>query len=377
MRLLIVSGIMSFVLSSHQIHPDVPLPEFKALTAAPAPNTSSRDQFLATPARPKVTLANLEVAESPREAEDMAASAPEADTAAEPAAPSPRRKVSVAEMCDTIADAAQSNNLPIGFLIRLIWQESGFNSDIVSSAGAQGVAQFMPRVAAEWGLQDPFDPLQALPASARLLRSLHRQFGNLGLAAAAYNAGSGRIQNWLTKRGKLPEETRSYVLNVTGHEADQWVKTAPHSTSFRIPRRAPCQEIAARFDYDPVPLPLPRLALPAVLSTSASSSHAKIAVANNSVRRPSRARDMTIASRDMDIASPAPIMTATTGSRIHSLTGTAGKRQQLVLQIKSSGKRPVQLASAMHAKNSASKSAAKAPAKGRIQLAMATRPTRR
>jgi hypothetical protein len=375
MRLLIVSGIMSFVLSSHQIHPDAPLPEFKALATAPAPNTSSRDQFLAPTARPEVTLANLEMAESPREA-DTAASAPEADTAAEPAAPSPRRKVSVAEMCDTIADAAQSNNLPIGFLIRLIWQESGFNSDIVSSAGAQGVAQFMPRVAAEWGLQDPFDPLQALPASARLLRSLHRHFGNLGLAAAAYNAGSGRIQNWLTKRGKLPDETRSYVLNVTGHEADQWVKTAPHATSFRIPRRAPCQEIAARFDYDPVPLPLPRLALPAVLSTSASSSHAKIAVAN-SARRPSRARDVTIASRDMDIASPAPIMTAATGSRIHSLTGTAGKRQQLVLQIESSGKRPVRLASAVHAKNSASKSAAKAPAKGRIQLAMATRPARR
>ena len=56
----------------------------------------------------------------------------------------------------------------------------------VSRAGAQGVAQFMPATAKWRGLADPFDPLEAIAQSAKLLRDLRREFGNLGLAAAAY-----------------------------------------------------------------------------------------------------------------------------------------------------------------------------------------------
>jgi soluble lytic murein transglycosylase-like protein len=98
-----------------------------------------------------------------------------------------------------LVESAQSNNLPIPFLIYLLLQESGFRPDVVSRAGAQGIAQFMPETAATVGLDNPFDPIQAIAASARLLRNLARQFGNLGLAAAAYNAGPRRIHDWLAR----------------------------------------------------------------------------------------------------------------------------------------------------------------------------------
>ena len=58
----------------------------------------------------------------------------------------------------------------------------------------------MPETAAERGLDNPFDPLQAIPESARLLRDLSKKFGNLGLAAAAYNAGPKRVEDWLAKK---------------------------------------------------------------------------------------------------------------------------------------------------------------------------------
>src|SRR5207248_1485676 len=92
-------------------------------------------------------------------------------------------------VCDALVSSAQANGLPITFFSNLIWQESRFVAHAVSRAGALGIAQFMPATAAAVGLKNPLDPLQALPASARLLGNLNRKFGNLGLAAAAYNAG--------------------------------------------------------------------------------------------------------------------------------------------------------------------------------------------
>jgi hypothetical protein len=115
------------------------------------------------------------------------------------------------EICDALTEAARSNDLPAPFFIRLLFQESGFRPGVISSAGALGIAQFMPETAADRGPDNPFDPLQAIPESARLLRDLSRRFGNLGLAAAAYNAGPKRVEDWLTKKGKLPQETQHYV----------------------------------------------------------------------------------------------------------------------------------------------------------------------
>ena len=88
----------------------------------------------------------------------------------------------------------------------MIWQESRFQSDAVgpvtrSGQRAQGIAQFMPGTASERRLLDPFDPVQALPKSAEFLSELRDQFGNLGLAAAAYNAGPHRVQEWLDGTG--------------------------------------------------------------------------------------------------------------------------------------------------------------------------------
>ena len=128
------------------------------------------------------------------------------------------------ELCNTAAQVAAANNLPVSFFTNLIHQESGFRTYVVSRAGAQGIAQFMPSVAAENGLDDPFEPASALIASGKLLAELVAQFGNLGLAAAAYNGGPRRVQEWLDGRGTLPAETRQYVFNITGYPADQWAR---------------------------------------------------------------------------------------------------------------------------------------------------------
>lgn len=124
-------------------------------------------------------------------------------------------------ICRLIDTAAQKEGLPASFLTRLIWQESSFRSDVVSRAGAQGIAQFMPGTAKERGLADPFDPEAAIPASAALIADLNRRFGNLGLAAAAYNAGPGRVNGFLSGGG-LPNETRAYVRIITGRTAEDW-----------------------------------------------------------------------------------------------------------------------------------------------------------
>lgn len=150
------------------------------------------------------------------------------------------------QFCHALGEAAEASGIPVPFFARLIWQESRFQSSGVSRAGAQGVAQFMPETAAEVGLDDPFDPMKALPASAKLLRKLRDDFGNLGLAAAAYNAGSGRIQKWLARESELPRETRDYVRIITGTKAEDWIERS-EALAIRIdlPREAPCEGIGS------------------------------------------------------------------------------------------------------------------------------------
>jgi hypothetical protein len=148
------------------------------------------------------------------------------------------------DFCDALREAAESSDIPVAFFARLLWQESRFQAFEVSRVGAQGVAQFMPATAAEVGLDDPFDPFKALPASAKFLRKLHNEFGNLGLAAAAYNAGSGRIQKWLSGRSALPRETRDYVRIITGNNAENWLEESRTlSLHLELPRGAPCEGV--------------------------------------------------------------------------------------------------------------------------------------
>jgi hypothetical protein len=134
----------------------------------------------------------------------------------------------IVTLCGIVESAAKKEGLPVNFFTRLIWRESSFRPDAVSPAGAQGVAQFMPGTANERGLADPFDPATAIPASAKLLADLSRQFGNLGLAAAAYNAGPTALAGWLAgTRPYLPVETQDYVLAITGRVVDDWRSDKP------------------------------------------------------------------------------------------------------------------------------------------------------
>jgi hypothetical protein len=145
-------------------------------------------------------------------------------------------------LCNTLVDAAQKHGLSVSFFSNLIWQESRFVLNTVSHAGALGIAQFMPKTAAAVGLANPFDPLQALPASAGLLSNLFKRYGNLGLAAAAYNAGEARVNKWLSKHTVLPRETRDYVRTITGLPVERWKASAPGPQAFKVAAKMPCRD---------------------------------------------------------------------------------------------------------------------------------------
>ncbi|WP_442916100.1 lytic transglycosylase domain-containing protein [Lichenihabitans sp. Uapishka_5] len=125
-------------------------------------------------------------------------------------------------LCRQISDGAAKAHLPPNFLARLLWQESSFRPHVVSRAGALGIAQFMPGTALERGLDDPFDPARAIETSAALLGDLAKRFGNLGLAAAAYNGGPARVDGWLQGRRSLAAETEAYVRAITGRSVQDW-----------------------------------------------------------------------------------------------------------------------------------------------------------
>jgi hypothetical protein len=137
----------------------------------------------------------------------------------------------LATLCGIIETAAVKEGLPINFFTRLIWRESAFQPGAVSPAGARGVAQFMPHTASERGLDNPFDPAAAIPASAKFLAGLGQRFGNLGLAAAAYNAGPNAVADWVAGHGALPLETQDYVLAITGHDIEEWRSGKPPASA--------------------------------------------------------------------------------------------------------------------------------------------------
>lgn len=130
------------------------------------------------------------------------------------------------DLCGAIERTASEHDLPPDFFARLIWRESRFRPDALSYKGAQGIAQFMPGTAKLRGLQNSYDVLEALQKSAEYLDELRDRFGNLGLAAAAYNAGENGLSNFLNGGG-LPTETRSYVMAITAHSVEEWKSSAP------------------------------------------------------------------------------------------------------------------------------------------------------
>jgi hypothetical protein len=162
-------------------------------------------------------------------------------------------------ICLLVESAAQAHGLPFEFFARLIWQESRFQPNAVGpmtrrGQRAEGIAQFMPGTASERGLFDPFDPVSALPKSAEFLEELHVTFGNLGLAAAAYNAGPRRVRDWLEGRGGLPAETRNYVMKITGRSAEEWAAASRNGGGDKGPvPRTSCRELMALLHTEPSP----------------------------------------------------------------------------------------------------------------------------
>jgi cell division septation protein DedD len=186
------------------------------------------------------------------------------DAAAPQASAAAQASASDDSICLMIESAARDHGLPFEFFARVIWQESRFRADAVgpvtrSGKRAQGMAQFMPGTAAERGLLDPFDPVQALPKSAEFLRELWLQFGNLGLAAAAYNAGPRRVREWLAGSGYMPGETRNYVSVITGMTVDEWaaertkVRDGKEATKPEQKAKPGCGELMAMLKRSPSP----------------------------------------------------------------------------------------------------------------------------
>ena len=132
-----------------------------------------------------------------------------------------------ARVCAAIAEASAKTGLDPHFHARLLWQESRFRADAVSPAGAMGIAQFIRSTADREGLENPFDPWTAIPASSRHLADLLAEFGNLGLAASGYNAGPERTRAFTQGTRGLPRETRDYIAIITGLPHTAWREADP------------------------------------------------------------------------------------------------------------------------------------------------------
>jgi soluble lytic murein transglycosylase-like protein len=132
-------------------------------------------------------------------------------------------------------DAARVEGLPPEFLAATLLQESAYDADAVSSAGAIGIAQFMPSTAAGMGI-DPHDPEQAIAGAARLLDGYVSAYqvrydDNYSAALAAYNAGPGAVTKY---RGVPPyPETRDYIATIF----DRWARIRSYERPPRISRR--------------------------------------------------------------------------------------------------------------------------------------------
>lgn len=119
--------------------------------------------------------------------------------------------------------AAKAAGIDPNIFVAQIQQESGFNPNAKSSAGAEGIAQFMPGTAKGMGV-NPWDPVASLYAAARLdANNLHAYGGDWAKALAAYNAGGGSVNSWVSKFGSnwlshaFPE-TQNYVKTILGNK---------------------------------------------------------------------------------------------------------------------------------------------------------------
>jgi SPOR domain len=145
-------------------------------------------------------------------------------------------------LCLMIESAAKANDLPLQYFARMIWQEGHFEVDGEPASAAMRA----------WRL-DPFNPVQALPRAAEFLSELRAQFGNLGLATAAYRLGPAQLRAWLTGRTAIPREARDYVLSVTGMSVDDWVGAGRGAGLRDVAGPAGCRDLIAWLKTAPTP----------------------------------------------------------------------------------------------------------------------------
>ncbi len=152
-----------------------------------------------------------------------------ANAAVYPAAPSVGGESGSGQYDALVNQAAARYGLDPAVLHGLIQQESGFDPNSTSSAGAEGLTQLMPSTAASLGVTNPLDPAQSIDGGARYLSQMMAQFGgNVSDALAAYNAGPGAVQRY----GGIPPyaETQSYVAKVLAY-AEAYRRSPSASTA--------------------------------------------------------------------------------------------------------------------------------------------------
>ena len=165
----------------------------------------------------------------------------------------------VHDLCQLIDITTGHHSLDTGFFARLIWQESRFDPNALSHANARGIAQFIPSTAALRGLRNPYNPADALTHSAQYLAELAQRFGNIGMAAVAYNGGENRATGFIAQTGGLASETIEYVQIITGLSAETWRDTPPAALDLRLSKTTAfmpaCIQLAQGRRLSPLPRP--------------------------------------------------------------------------------------------------------------------------
>ena len=112
-----------------------------------------------------------------------------------------------------VSQQSKANHVDPKLVKAVIAVESAGDPSAVSTAGAMGLMQLMPGTARAYGVANPWDPEQNVAGGAKALGDLLRQYnGNISLALAAYNAGSGAVARY---KGIPPyAETGAYVNSV-------------------------------------------------------------------------------------------------------------------------------------------------------------------